>query len=131
MLLGEFHHLGWVCRNIDQESVVLALAGYKAEGPVFEDPIQKVYGQFMIGGGPRVELLCPMEKDSPLSDYLKRGIKVYHHAYEVKGVDKVVEHLIVQGCKVAVKPTPAVAFNMRRITFLVMRNLYLLELIEK
>jgi len=126
-----FHHVGVACRDLDSETRRFAALGYHQEGVDFTDPIQGVSGRFLIGGGPRLELLVPLSTEGCLAPWLKTGAKLYHLAYLVPDLDGEVTRLRGQGAKTVVSPVPAVAFAGRRITFLMLPNMMLVELIAK
>lgn len=131
MLKGcRFHHLGLACRDLDRERLDWAKLGYALEGQPFVDPIQKVRGVFMTGAGPRLELLAPSEPGSPLEGYLARGTKLYHQGFETEAFDATLRRLTEGGCKLTAEPAPAVAFAGRRIAFVLMPTLNLIEIIE-
>lgn len=125
-----FHHLGVACRNLDQEFEVWKALGYEAEGPDFEDPVQRVRGRFLTGPGPRLELLVALTPDSPVEAMVRRGIKFYHQAFETSAFDEAVAALKQANYKLATGPVPAVAFEERRIAFFFLPQLNLIELIE-
>jgi len=127
---GAFHHVGLACKSIDAEMAVLAAVGYAPEGPVYEDPIQKVAVRFLGGAGPRIELVEPRGPDSPVQGLLKRGTRYYHLAYEVPDLEAGIADLEKSGFRALAEPVPAVAFQMRRIVFLVSASFNLIELIE-
>ena len=56
-----FHHLGIATRNIDIEYNQWMRFGYRKETEVFKDINQGVKGIFLVGTGPRLELLEPLE----------------------------------------------------------------------
>jgi methylmalonyl-CoA/ethylmalonyl-CoA epimerase len=113
MIAGlQFHHIGIACRDLDKEMRSFAMVGYKLEGERFFDPLQKIHGCFLVGLGPRIELLAPMDDASPVMPWLQKGVKMYHQAYEVESIEN------------------AVAFGGRKIAFLMFPNLLLVELIE-
>ncbi len=125
-----FHHLGVATRSISREARGWTSLGYVQEGEVFEDPIQGVRGMFLVGAGPRLELLEALPDRDVLSGWLDRGQKIYHQAFEVDTFDADVEALCGQGAKITAPPAPAVAFSGRRICFLMTPMLHLIELIE-
>ncbi|MCW5701093.1 MAG: VOC family protein [Bradyrhizobium sp.] len=124
-----FHHLGVACRNIEVEAKVWNAFGYVAEGPDFDDPVQRINGRFLIGPGPRLEILAPTTPDSPVEGILARGTKIYHQAFTVPRLDEAVAAARANRCKLMVGPVPAVAFEGRPIAFLLMPNMNLLEFI--
>ena len=102
-------------------------------GP-FEDPIQKVRLCFLGETGrdvPSLELICPLESDSPVNGYLKKGIGAYHLCYEVLNIDGALADLRAKGCLIISAPVPAVAFGGRSIAWCFTPTRHLLELLER
>jgi methylmalonyl-CoA/ethylmalonyl-CoA epimerase len=127
----EFHHIGVACRSIFDERRHWASLGYDDEGAAFSDPVQGISGLFMVGGGPRIELLEPLGDALTLAPWIKRGIKLYHLGYLVSDIAEAVESVEASGGRVTVEPVPAVAFGLRRIAFVMFANGLLGEFIEK
>lgn len=125
-----FHHIGLACRDMARDRRDHELLGYRAEGPEFADPTQRIRGLFMTLGPMRVELLEPLDETSPLHAYLKRGIKIYHQCFECADIESTIHALERGGARVASPPKPAVAFDGRRIAFLLLPSQMLIELIE-
>lgn len=125
-----FHHIGVACEKLGPEIDAHALLGYRQEGEVFHDPAQRIRGVFMVNGGARVELLEPDGADSPLRPFLQRGQKMYHQAFETDAIEDAFAELVDAGAIARVAPIPAVAFEGRRIAFLMLRTLLLVELVE-
>lgn len=125
-----FHHFGVACRQLDREAAAYKSLGYAAEGPDFLDPIQGVHGRFLVGGGPRIELLVAMEGREVLDPWLKGGSRIYHQAFETPDLLSAVGELKKDGARVVVQPVPAVAFGGRDICFVMLRTLTLIELIS-
>jgi methylmalonyl-CoA/ethylmalonyl-CoA epimerase len=124
-----FHHLGVACRDLDDEERVFAALGYRREGDEFHDPVQGVVGRFLVGGGPRLELLRNDADPGVLSPWLKKGVRFYHVAYEADDLNLRAASLAKSGAKEVVAPVPAVAFGGRRICFYMLPNMTLVELI--
>jgi methylmalonyl-CoA/ethylmalonyl-CoA epimerase len=132
MLPGaEFHHIGVACKDFDQEQAKFAVLGYRQESPDVHDPVQRVHVRFLIGGGPRMELVRGDGQGGPLAPWLKSGIKLYHMAYVVKDLPLALNFLKTKGARIVVAPVPASAFGGRNISFLMLPNLLLVELIEQ
>ena len=125
-----FHHIGLACRDLEKEARALAMVGYELEGEEFVDPLQKIHGCFLVGPGPRMELLAPADDSSPVVSWLNKDVKMYHQAYEVESIDQAVATLSAQHAVVVSRAKPAVAFHGRKIAFLMMPNRLLLELID-
>jgi methylmalonyl-CoA/ethylmalonyl-CoA epimerase len=125
-----FHHVGVACRDLQSEMQRLAPLGYRQEGALFVDETQSVEGAFLVGGGPRLEILRPLTADGVLTPWLKNGTKLYHLAYAVgPEMQREMFALHGQGAKQVVAPVPAVAFGGAEICFLMMPNMLLVELI--
>ena len=125
-----FHHIGVACRDLEKEARSLRLLGYQVEGQHFLDPVQKIRGCFLVGPGPRMELLTPVDESSPIVSWLNKDIKMYHQAYEVESIDPALATLSAQHAVVVSRPKPAVAFGGRNVAFLMLPNGLLIELIE-
>ncbi len=125
-----FHHIGVACRSIAFERRGWEILGYRQEGEPFSDPLQGISGLFMSGPGPRMELLEPLSGAETLSPFLKAGIKMYHQAYETHDLKADMETLRNMRAKVVSPPKPAIAFNGRHVTFLILPNSLIIELIE-
>jgi methylmalonyl-CoA/ethylmalonyl-CoA epimerase len=126
-----FHHLGVACRDLDVEEQAWTPLGYSRERSDFEDPRQQIRGRFLVGPGPRLELLVGTPGSTVLDPWLGRGIKIYHQAFEVPSVGGAIEAFVADGARVVVEPVPAVAFDGRDIAFLMLRNGSLIEVIEQ
>jgi len=126
------HHLGIAVDELDTairfytESLDFDLLS----GP-FDDPVQKVSVCF-IGSADsgRIELVAPLDKESPVNRYLTKEIGAYHICYEVSDLNQAVQDLAAQGCLSLGQPVPAVAFAGRRIAWLFTPTRHLLELLE-
>jgi methylmalonyl-CoA/ethylmalonyl-CoA epimerase len=125
-----FHHLGLACRSVEAELRNWLALGYQVEGERFEDARQKIRGLFIVGCGPRLELLEPAGADSPLDGFIARGVKLYHQAFEAAVFEPALESLTERGGKLLAEPAPAVAFQGRRIAFVMLPGLNLIEIIE-
>ena len=125
-----FHHVGVACRDLQVEMERLAPLGYVLEGSFFIDETQGVEGAFLVGGGPRLEILRPLHGQGVLTPWLKTGTKLYHLAYAVGDqLQEEASALRKQGAKMVVPPVAATAFGGAEICFLMMPNMLLVELI--
>lgn len=127
----EFHHIGIATRSIDREAALYTLLGYQKEGEPFEDPAQGIKGVFMVcDGHPRVELLENLEGSQTLTKQLETNQKMYHRAYYVPDIEKAIETLEKNRAKVISPLKPSVFFK-KRICFLILNNMEMIELLEK
>jgi catechol 2,3-dioxygenase-like lactoylglutathione lyase family enzyme len=128
-----FHHLGLAVRRPDAARTFLAAQGYALEAPVW-DPIQRVHVQMATHAAmPAVELVYPGEGASPVDGVLQRvDSGVYHTCYETDDLDAAVRELEEQGLRVfpVGAPEPAVLFGGRRVWFLRVHGVGLIELLN-
>jgi methylmalonyl-CoA/ethylmalonyl-CoA epimerase len=133
-VIGRLHHIGYAVAGIRsyRESFLDPLFGPVEMGEIHEDPIQGVRVAFVsVGSGPLIELIEPVGSDSPVSRIIgsARG-GLYHLGYEVDDLDREIERFRGQKCLPLGRPVRAVAFEGRRIVFLLTPHRDLIELIE-
>lgn len=129
------HHVGFAIRNIENEIAAFRssiLASW--DGKIFHDPLQKVRVTFLRTSSPfdaMVELVEPAAEDSPVGQFLKRGGGLHHLCYEVPDLSAHLEKMQAGGGMIVKPPLPAVAFENRRIAWVVTRQKLLLEFLER
>ncbi|BCS55003.1 VOC family protein [Geobacter sp. SVR] len=126
----EFHHVGYATGSIERERQFFEYMGYHQEGELFVDPVQGISGCFLVGPGPRVELLENLPGSVTLTPWIDAGIKMYHFAYLVEDIDSAINWARAKRAKMIVEPVPAVAFGLCRISFVMFPNRMMLEFIE-
>jgi methylmalonyl-CoA/ethylmalonyl-CoA epimerase len=126
----KFHHLGIATRKLSKEVDGWVAMGYKVEGDQFVDPIQGVTGIFLVGAGPRLEILESLPGRNVLDDWLERGVRIYHQAFEVKDIKSTIESTLNIGAKIIVRPMASIAFGGRLIAFVMFPTMHLIEFIE-
>lgn len=128
-----FHHLGVAVADLQSAlPVYRTLFGYELTAGPFDDAIQKVSVCFVSRGAGdlTLELVAPLGADSPVRTTLKKGGSAYHVCYEVPDIDAAIQHLSDNECLTVSAPVPAVAFDLRRIAWLLTPSWQLIELIE-
>lgn len=123
------HHVGIATRNLDGLTGRLENVGFDLEKR-FTDPLQGVDGAFLLGGDSRIELLAPLEGSDTLEPWLNSGNRMYQIAVEVDDLDAEIASVRDAGGRLVREPMPAVAFDGRRIAFMMIGTGFLLELIE-
>src|SRR5215813_10506696 len=116
------HHLGFVVANIEagMQGFARSLSA-TWDGRVFEDPIQKARVAFLATSprDPLIELVQPTVEGAPTWRFLNdRGGGLHHVCYEVANLETHVAEMKVRRCMVVRQPTPAVAFDGRRIAWI-------------
>lgn len=127
----EFHHIGIACKNFDLEQKTYSFWGYQQENSDFQDDLQGVLGRFLVAPNqPRIELLQNTPTSHTLDLWLKKRTKMYHLAYLVKDLDAAVNFWKARGGGMVKEPLPSSYFK-KRICFMLLPNMLLIELIEK
>ena len=127
-------HIGYAVESIEAylEGFLLPLLGAGPIGEVVEDPIQRARVLFVaLPGGGRLELIEPVDAESPVAGVLKqkRG-GLYHLCYAVDDLDGQIERFRQRGCLPISGPSPAAAMGNRRIAFLCTPQFDVVELVE-
>tara|TARA_R110002072_G_scaffold177378_7_gene333289 strand:+ start:108 stop:524 length:417 start_codon:yes stop_codon:yes gene_type:complete len=129
----KFHHIGVATSNIEKAILRYKSLGYHHENEeLFEDPIQKVRICFMVKDGhPIIELIEPLIEGSPIDHILqKMGATCYHTCYEVQNFEDFTAIARKNRFVQILKPTPAVAFHGKRVSFYYSKEIGIIELLE-
>ena len=127
----QFHHIGVACSSLERDRKAFQFLGYQAESPCFTDSSQGIMGQFMVANNqPRIELLQNLEGSTTLTPYLEKGVKLYHFAYSEDQIEKACEYLVKCRAKMMSPLKESVYFG-KRICFLMLSNMFLIELVEE
>lgn len=132
---GVLHHLGFVVPSISAAAEGFAASmSARWDGRIIHDPAQGVRVAFFSptdAQNPVVELVEPASETSPVRYFLKkRGGGLHHICYEVNNLDSALREAKGTGFGIVSPPTPAVAFEGRRIAW-INRNRLLMELLER
>jgi len=117
----EFDHIGMSMKSIEH-----ALGGIEQT----VDPTQKVAVAFFDLHGAPIEAVQPQSDDSPVASSLNRGIKLLHLCFRVPNLDNAIRVARRNGLLLVASPTPATAFDGRRIAWLFSETMGLFELLE-
>jgi methylmalonyl-CoA/ethylmalonyl-CoA epimerase len=132
--LLRLHHIGFVVANIsDSAPGFLRSMGGSWDENVFADPGQKVKVTFLriTAGDVWVELVEPNAEDAPVHKFLReKGPGLHHLCYEVNKLEDALAELRSKGGLIAKPPKPAVAFEGRRIAWMITPEKLLVELLE-
>lgn len=128
-----FHHVGVATNDLNKAILRYQSLGYSHENEeLFEDPIQKVRICFMVKEGhPIIELIEPLVEGGPIDDILqKMGATPYHTCYELDKFEDFIPIAKQNRFIQILKPTPAVAFQGRRVSFYFSKEIGIIELLE-
>jgi methylmalonyl-CoA/ethylmalonyl-CoA epimerase len=132
--LVTLHHLGIVVKSIE-ESVEGVCASMNARWtfPISADPIQKVRVTFLEQNDSTVllELIEPASETSPVTKFLAAGGGLHHVCYEVDDLDAHIAAMKKARSALIRSPQPAVAFELRRIAWMLTPQRVLVEYLER
>jgi methylmalonyl-CoA/ethylmalonyl-CoA epimerase len=126
-----FHHIGVACVDLDPEERAFEALGYARESDECVDVIQSVRARFLVGPGPRIELVADLQRPGPVEAMARKGVKMYHVAFQVDDLAAAARRLSAAGGKEIVAPVPGAAFGMRLLCFYALQNMTLVELISR
>jgi methylmalonyl-CoA/ethylmalonyl-CoA epimerase len=129
----KLHHIGIVVPKIkDSIGEITNYIKFETISTTIPVKSQKVNICFLKIGQPFLELIEPVEKDSPVYDFAKNGGGIHHLCFEVKDVHVQLSDMEKKGATVLVRPV--IGFDNRLIAFvdLNMKNTKcsLIELLE-
>jgi len=129
-----FHHVGFVVADIAASVEGFARSlGAEWNGCIYEDPHQRVKVTFLSTrrGDPRIELVEPAGENPPVLRFLtEKGGGLHHVCYEVDDLERGMAEMKARGAMIARRPKPAVAFQGRRIAWVLTAEKLLVELLE-
>lgn len=128
----KLHHIGIVVGSIKERLILYQNFNNKplSDVDIITDKIQKVKVCFIKTGGVTLELIEPLNNNSPVSAFLRKGGGLYHLCFETKNIREAVRLIKKSGGFVIGKPVSAKAFNGRKIVFAMFRELGLIEFVE-
>jgi methylmalonyl-CoA/ethylmalonyl-CoA epimerase len=125
------HHIGYAVKDLGQSLEMFLKIGYSVEEDPIRDDKRKVEIAFVSNNNYLVELISPLDTDSPIQNYLgKIGNTPYHLCYETEDIEQAVAELRKQRYLLIEAPNEAVAIENRKVAFLYHPKYGLLELLE-
>jgi methylmalonyl-CoA/ethylmalonyl-CoA epimerase len=128
----EFHHVGIAVRDFAAARQFYELAGYDT-GTVVTDPLQRVELLFCTkAASPSVELVRPIDEESPVVNYLKKQSEcIYHVCFEVSDLQAALKKVYGSRRYLCASPRkPAVLFGGRHVSFYYSKGVGLVEFLE-
>ena len=128
----KIHHLAVVVKEIsDSAKYYSEFFGYRIVSDEVVDAKQKSRLLFIRLGENLLELIGPTGEDSPVYEFLQKGGGLHHLCYLVDDLEREIQRFRNLGALIVCPPTPAIAFDERRIAFIYTRQRELVELLEQ
>ena len=130
----KLHHVGIVVKNI-QESLgeLTKFLDFQETSVPIEVKSQRVNVCFLKTSDVYVELIEPIENNSPVKNFSDLGGGFHHLCFEVENIYEEIEKMKKKGARVIVEPTKG--FEDRLITFVLLNmkntNCNLIEFVEQ
>ena len=119
----KLHHIGIVVKNI-QESLgeITQFLEFQETSLPMEVSSQKVNVCFLKTSNVYLELIEPIDQDSPVKKFSESGGGFHHLCFEVEDIFKEIEKMKRKGARVIVEPTKGFDDRLIAFIFLNMRN---------
>ena len=129
-----FEHIGVAVSNIKESlSVFNNLFELNDVSEIYEDIFQNIKISFFCFAGVKIELIEPLDgsKKSPVDNIIEKNMSYYHLCFRTGCIEDEISQLVEKGAIVVTEPIPSLAFRSRKIAFLYIKHLGLIELVEK
>ena len=125
----KFHHIGYLTNDLRTSTTDFKRLSYKKiKKPIIDNKL-KVKIQFLKNKNNIIELIKPSLNNYGLINILKKKNYAYHFAYKVDNLEKKIFNLR-KTFKLIVNPTPAKAFNNKKVAFFTLSDGFVIELIQ-
>ena len=128
----KIHHIGYAVKDLEDSIKEFEKLGYNRVENKIIDKKRKVIIQFIKNGKYLIELITPLNEESPITNILKKqGSSPYHICYETNDIDKEIKEMSNNGFTIITKLSEAPAIDNKKVVFLYKRNIGLIELIKR
>ena len=131
--LATFHHFGLAISEFSNALKFYKNLGYQCTDVVF-DPLQNVELILCTSSLlPAVELIKPVNEKSPIVNLLSKNNElIYHICYELSSFDEDIKKFFEGSRTICVSnPKPSQLFNSRLAAFYYVKDVGLIEILEK
>lgn len=125
-------HIGYAVRDIAETAAPYIVAGWELS-EVYSEEVQHAKIAFLRKEGmTTIELVSPLEGDSPVDKFLANGgVQPYHICYVVEDIWVALEDLHQEGFMPLFMPVASVAMHDKQICYLYNKYVGLIEIVEK
>ena len=129
----KFHHYGLAIKTFKQAELFHKNIGYTINDEVYDSEQNVILKLCTSETFPNVELVKPNNSDSPINGFLKSTNEIiYHVCYEVNLKKNPIAKIFSKNEFTCVsKPKPAILFGGRNVSFYYLKNIGLIEILER
>ncbi len=112
----KLHHLGIATKNIEKAEKFIRNTHdvTNSVGPIWDQNLNANLKLLEVNNGIAIELV----QGPVVNSFIKKGINLYHFCYEVDDINLKINQFKKSGGLVIVKPTPALLFQNRLVSFI-------------
>lgn len=125
-------HIGYAVHDIQETAAPYLAAGWTLS-EVYNEEVQHAKIAFLRKEDmPTIELVSPLEGESPVDKFLDNGgVQPYHICYVVEDIWTALEDLHQDGFMPLFIPVESVAMHNKQICYLYNKSVGLIEIVEK
>lgn len=127
----KFHHIAYALKDVSSFKNFYTPLKLTEASELFEDKRHEVFIQFYKLKNITFEFIAPINSKSHLNNFLKKNIGYHHLAFKVKNLESFLQNLNFKESKIISNPKKAIAFNNRKVAFILNTNKQLIELIDE
>ena len=132
MTTFNIHHIGFLCKNLEKSRAKFIELGFTIEQEKAFDDIRQIYIEFLVNAGYRLELIQPLDKESPMYPLLSRYKNTpYHFCYEVDNLEEATKELEEKGYTIFQEAKKAPCIKNGRVVFMINTAAGIVELLER
>lgn len=130
--MNKLHHFGFLTKNIAEAIKKHEILGFRKKSS-FDDKSRGILITFMQHPSTKVllEIISPNSDHSVVENLIpKFENNLYHTCYEVEDMNDYIKYLSTNGFILIDNPKPAIAFNNRKVAFLMSKFTGIIEILE-
>ena len=125
-------HVGYLVKNVNKAITKFEALGFCMDSDVINDADRDITIVFLQKDGYRIELVSPLSDQSVVYNLIKKmGNTPYHFCYQCDDIEDTIRDLGQYGFVCFNLPAKAIAFNNRKVCFLMNPSIGMIELVER
>ncbi|MFH1326801.1 MAG: VOC family protein [archaeon] len=131
MYLKKIHHVAKVVENISEELKKYSSLGFIIDNEIYTDLTQKVkVGKVSTPEGIIIELLEPLNENSPIYNFSQKQKGFHHVCVEVKSIEKYLNFIKENNLGFQLTKITTCIFEKRKVCFISTKDKEIIEIME-